>query len=236
MTRADKYEIDRLIEAGVAEFLDQNFYTKLNADFKRHSDLQHQFAGIDVTLNAKHIDEKVKVRQCLNQCYACPSFEVQIINKADQVQDGWFVQQLSTDIYALISVFAYTDNENDISASSQISACDILWVDKHDVVDFVQSVYVTRWVYQQDDMRLEQQQMTIGQLKADAQQLRDNAWMDMSDGKSRKRYKHNKYWLTYSNSLEEQPVNLVITRENLLKLPHTKHLIITREKVEVAHD
>lgn len=41
MTRADKYEIDRLIEAGVAEFLDQNFYTKLNADFKRHSDLQH---------------------------------------------------------------------------------------------------------------------------------------------------------------------------------------------------
>ena len=78
--------------------------------------------------------------------------------------------------------------------------------------------------------------MTIGQLKADAQQLRDNAWMAMSDGKSRKRYKHNKYWLTYSNSLEEQPVNLVTTRENLLKLPHTKHLIITREKVEVAHD
>lgn len=233
MTRAAKYEIDQLIEAGVAEFLDQNFYTKLHADFKRHSDTQHQFAGVDVTFNNKHIDEKVKVRDCLNQCQACPSFEVQILNKAQQLQDGWFTQQLSTDIYAFISVYAYTDNENDISASSQISACDVLLVHKQDVIDFVQSACDTRFIDTQDGMSLTKQNMTIDLLKADAELLRENAWTDLVNGKSRRHYKHNKYWLTYSNDLDEQPVNLVITRENLLKLPHTGHAIITRQKVEV---
>lgn len=91
-----------------------------------------------MTVKNTHFDEKVKVRGCLNQVYQCPSFEVSLVNRGGQVQDGWFVQSLSTDYYAIIGVYAYTDDENSISADSQISACDILWVKKQDAIDFVE--------------------------------------------------------------------------------------------------
>lgn len=37
--------------------------------------------------------------------------------------------------------------------------------------------------------------------------------------------------MTYSSWLAEKPVNLVVPRETLEKLPHSKHMIVTKEKV-----
>ena len=91
-----------------------------------------------MTINTTHFDEKVKVRGCLNSVYGCPSFEVSLLNKGHVVQDGWFMQPLSTDFYAYIGVYSYSDDENGISATSAISACDVLWVKKQDVVDMVE--------------------------------------------------------------------------------------------------
>lgn len=200
-----------MIEAGVAQFLDQFFYGKLDANVTRWNDKQHQFAGIDVTVNGVDFDEKVKVRGCLNSVYSYPSFEVSLLNKKNCIQDGWFTQNLSTDYYAYIGVYSYGNDENAISASNAISACDVLWVKKQDVVDMVE------------------QQMTMQQLKADAEELREDDFMPMQ--KRRKTYPHRIFWLTYSNNLQEKPVNLVVPRSTLEKLPHTKHLIVTKEKV-----
>ncbi len=200
-----------MIEAGVAQFLDQFFYGKLDANVTRWNDKQHQFAGIDVTVNGVDFDEKVKVRGCLNSVYSYPSFEVSLLNKKNCIQDGWFTQNLSTDYYAYIGVYSYGNDENAISASNAISACDVLWVKKQDVVDMVE------------------QQMTMQQLKADAEELREDDFMPAQ--KRRKTYPHRTFWLTYSHSLQEKPVNLVVPRSTLEKLPHTKHLIVTKEKV-----
>lgn len=118
-----------------------------------------------------------------------------LVNRGGDVQDGWFTQNLSTDYYAFIGVYAYTDDENAVSADSQISACDILWVKKQDVIDMVE------------------QQMDIEQLKSDAQELReDELGVGSFGGKSRKKYPHKKFWLTYSAWLAEKPVNLVVPR------------------------
>lgn len=65
-----------------------------------------------------NFDEKVKVRGCLNTILQYPSFEVSLVNRGGQVQDGWFVQPLSTDYYSFIGVYAYTDDENSISSDS----------------------------------------------------------------------------------------------------------------------
>ena len=138
MTRVDKYKTDMLIEAGVSQFLDDNFYGKLKADTHRWKDKEHQFAGIDTTINHTNFDEKIKIRGCLNSVYGCPSFEVSLLNKGNEVQDGWFCQQLSTDYYAFIGVYSYGNDENAISSTSAISACDVLWVKKSDVVAMVE--------------------------------------------------------------------------------------------------
>lgn len=211
MTRQEKYKADQLIEAGVAQFLDKHFYSKLNAKTTRWTDRQHQFAGIDVTINTTHFDEKVKVRGCLNSVYSCPSFEVSLLNRGYAVQDGWFMQPLSTDFYAYIGVYSYGDDENGISATSAISACDVLWVKKQDVVDMVE------------------EHMTLDQLKADAEELREDDFNVAY--KKRKTYSHRKFWLTYSAWLAEKPVNLVVPRQILEGLPHSKHMLVSKEKV-----
>lgn len=210
MTRKEIYEADRKIEAGVATFLDKNFYSKFNAPVIRWDDTEHQFNGVDLTINNTHFDEKVKIRGCLNSVYAYPSFEVQFKNKGNQFQDGWLMQQLSTDYYTFIGVYSFTNDECSISNDNNISACDVLWVKKSDVLEMIE------------------EQMTTEQLKADAQELRED--YDLTQER-RKRYSHRKFWLTYSPYFNEKPVNLVTTRQMLESLPHSKHFIVTREKV-----
>lgn len=214
MTRADKYKTDMLIEAGVSRFLDDNFYGKLKADTHRWKDKEHQFAGIDTTINHTNFDEKIKIRGCLNSVYGCPSFEVSLLNKGNEVQDGWFCQPLSTDYYAFIGVYSYGNDENAVSATTQISACDVLWVKKQDVVDMVE------------------EQMTIDEMKADAEELREDDFDTMQ--KKRKTYSHRKFWLTFSAWMHEKPVNLVVPRDTLEKLPHSRHFIITRTGVKIV--
>ena len=214
MTRSEKYKVDQLIEAGVSKFLDEHFYSKLKADVTRWHDKEHQFAGIDVTVKSVNFDEKLKIRGSLNSVLAYPSFEVSLINRGGHQQDGWFTQQLSTDYYAYIGVYSYGTDENAISCPNEISACDVLWVKKQDVVDMVE------------------EQMTIDELKEDADELRNDGY-DEND-KKRKTYPHRRFWLTYSAWMSEKPVNLVTTRATLEKLPHSKHLIVTRENVRRA--
>ena len=74
----------------------------------------------------------------MNSVYGCPSFEVSLLNRAEEVQDGWFIKPLSTDYYSFIGVYSYGNDENAVSCPNEISACDMLWVKKQDVVDMVE--------------------------------------------------------------------------------------------------
>lgn len=217
MTREQQYKADQKLEAMAAKFLDHNFYSVFGEKARRYSDLEHQYAGIDVTVCKTRFDEKLKVHGCLNQVLGCPSFEIQLVDRAGNIRDGWFANMdLSTDYYAYIGVSATTNVEAQLTSESQISAADVLWVKKQDVLDFVQ------------------EQSSIEELKADANSLRDSAQYSYGAPKLRKTYSHRKFWLTYSTYLKEQPVNLVTTRQNLEALPHTKHFIVYKGKVVKA--
>ena len=77
-------------------------------------------------------------------------------------------------------------------------------------------------------------------MKEDAETLRNDAdgieafGGSTYNGKHRHSYEHRKFWLTYSTHLRERPVNLVLTRDTLLSLPHTKHFIATKEGVKIV--
>ena len=65
-----------------------------------------------MSIGNANFDEKLKVHGCLNQVLGCPSFELQLIDKAGNIRDGWFASQdLSTDYYAYIGISATTDDE-----------------------------------------------------------------------------------------------------------------------------
>lgn len=218
MTRQEQYRLDQMVEKQVADFVDKNFYmqSKLSADVQRWTDTTHQYAGVDLTVKNINIDEKVKYKGCLNSVLQYPSFELKFTNKADKRQDGWFYSALSTDYYALMSVSADTDAENELSGEGHILAVDILLVKKSDVQEMVSS------------------NITEEQLKKDIEELEDENCLDALLGwdfsKARKKYEHGKFWLTYSKKLREKPVNLVTTREVLEQLPHTKHVYVTKGK------
>lgn len=69
----------------------------------------------------------------------------------------------------------------------------------------------------------------MDELKSDAAELREDDFMLQS--KKRKTYPHRKFWLTYSAWMHEKPVNLVVPRDTLENLPHSRHFVITKDKI-----
>ena len=220
MTREQKRTLDNRIEQNIANFLDENFWSKFPYGFIRQTEKKYQFQGIDVTLICKnnlsvHFDEKAKVHGVLNSVLQYPSFEISFVNRANQIQPGWFYQQLSTQYYSFIGVYTVNGNSEitSLSSATSISACDVLWVAKQDVVDYVQ------------------QSFDLSDLYNDAKELRQQSKLNGVQ-KNRKRYENANFWLTYSGQLFEKPVNLVTTRNTLENFKNSKHFYITKNEIK----
>ena len=219
MTREQKRKLDTLIEHNISNFLDENFYSKFPHGFIRQTQKKYQFAGIDVTLLTQtglsvHVDEKAKIYNCLNSVLQYPSFEISFVNRANQIQTGWFCQKnLSTDYYSFIGVNTLNQNNdiNCLSSSTAISACDMLCCKKQEVIDFVK------------------QTTNLSDLYNDANNLRAES-KSLGGSKHRKYYKN--FWITHSQKLFESPVNLVMPRNTLENFKNSKHFYITKSEIK----
>lgn len=147
-------------------------------------------------------------------------------NKVNDIQDGWLVADgMQTDYYELIGLSCTTNDHNKLSAFEQITGIDILWVEKNELLKYIE------------------QYTPIEQLKRDAKTLREcfdrGESYDIMDQfiydgrpKSRMFYKHRKFHLTYSPTLEEKPVNLVVYRDALEALKGTCHWQVAKNYVK----
>ena len=218
MTRDSKRKLDNLIEHNIANFLDENFWSKFPNGFIRQTEKKYQYQGIDVTLLTKNslsvnFDEKAKIYNCLNSVLQYPSFEIQFVNRAGVVQPGWFCQKLSTDYYSFIGVYTVNENNdiNCLSSANSISACDVLWCKKQEVIDFVQ------------------QTTSLNDLWNDAKELRNES-KSLGGSKNRKYYKN--FWLTHSTSLFEKPVNLVMPRNTLKNFKSSCNFVVRKNEIK----
>lgn len=219
MTRTQKRTLDNLIEKNISDFLDENFWSKFKYGFVRQTDKKLQFGGIDITLLGKNnlsinFDLKSKIYNCLNSVLQYPSFEISFLNRANQIQPGWFCQKnLSTDYYSFVGVYTVNENNdiNCLSSENNISACDVLWCKKQEVIDFVK------------------QTTNLNDLYNDANKLRAES-KSLGGSKHRKYYKN--FWLTHSNKLFEKPVNLVMQRNTLENFKNSKHFYITKSEIK----
>ena len=215
---------DKEIENIVSGFLDKYFYRKIadknGIEITRWTDREHQLSGIDVTVGNLNFDEKCKCYGCMNSILQYPSFEVSLDLRFGKRLDGWFVNQnMKTDYYSFLGLFASVDNPKDLVSESQLEKIDVLWVKKTDVVELIKNI----------------DSLTIDQIKSLASNLILEAKNDMDAGifqqKYRRKFPSGKFWLTYSPKLFEKPVNLVVPRETLENLPHSKHFEVSRNKV-----
>lgn len=228
--RQDQWNRDTAIEQIAAGFLDTNFYPSfsLKAKVSRHSDTWHQFGGVDVSINATNFDEKCKCYGCLNTVLQYVGIECSILNKAQNVTDGWFMNDsLSTDYYSFIGLSASVNDVNQLTSESQVSAADVLWVKKEDIKDYIEKYTALNSIkLDAENLRIESDNIENGD-ECYASLPTCLGYTKAKDGKYRQKYPHGKFWLTYSSHMHEKPVNLIMQREVLEQLPHSKHFIVT---------
>lgn len=236
---------DYFIEQIANEFEDKYFWSRqLGANIScmtRYEDIEHQFAGIDFSLASSkgtlNFDSKVKYYGCLNKVCANPGFEVAFRNGIGKIQNGWLVEDgKHTTYYELLSLSCTVDDDRLLSSSSQISAMDILWVKKDELIDFIKQHTSIQTI-----------KADVAELRADGDNYESREYMDWLNalgmpmlsskdpkGLYRKVYDHKRFHLTYSSRLKEQPVNLVISRTTLESLPSTRHFVVTKDFVKNA--
>lgn len=95
----------------IYSFLDNTFYKEKTTDFERVNDRERQLKGIDVIFkigDKKYkADEKAAVRWRNLKTY---SLEVSFINRRNEVQEGWFVNEdLENNSY----VFVWVDKDGE---------------------------------------------------------------------------------------------------------------------------
>lgn len=86
-TRQDDVKLERL----ASEWLDRYFWRRVfNNKFERCMDRERQLKGIDLVLNGRiKVDEKLKIKGCLNRVYRWPGFEMSLMLNGE-VREGWF--------------------------------------------------------------------------------------------------------------------------------------------------
>lgn len=204
---------DYIIERNVAKFMDEYFWKKIaqdkNVSFERVNDKSRQYRGQDVVIGDIIVDEKAKVKNCMNSILKYPSFELQHIGSTGTLVDGWFMKNTDTHIYAFIAVFSSAKSEYDISFDN-IEHLNVMLVNKSEV---------KKLVHKYD---------TEENIRSAVDYLRDDGY-DI-----RYKFSHKMYWLKKSTQYDEQPINLVLKRELLENIKTTKTFNIYKDRIQKA--
>ena len=203
---------DNIIERNVAKFMDEYFWKKIaqakHLSFERVTDKRRQWRGQDIVIGDIVIDEKAKVKSCINEILEHPSFELQNITSTGTLVDGWFMKNNDTHIYAFIAVFSSVKSPYDISFDN-IEHLNVMLVNKSEV---------KKLVHQYDS-----EENIINAIDY----LRD-------DYRNSYTFSHNMYHLTKSPQFAEQPINLVLKRELLENIKTTKIFNVYRDRIQKA--
>lgn len=191
-------------EQQLGKFLD-GVYQKLNLKFKRIEDLNQQHRGIDLIYpknKAVFIDEKAQL-DYLNKTLPTFTFELSYLKNNEQ-KLGWLLDdsKLTTHYFLITGIF--TQNKSDISKG--FKTCTITSVNRKKLLIFLDSKGLTkeRLLHYDTDLRDFKNTKTKTLIK----ELNPN-----TEG-----------LLYFSAQLAEQPINLQLRLQNLIKLKIAKQI------------
>lgn len=181
----------------VSEYLDTYFYPKYVTDFKRVNELESQYKGIDCsfTLNDKKYicDEKAAV-QYINKPLRTFALELSFIDKLNSVHNGWLIdgEKINNSflfIWIDMAKYDYLTDKDDILMM------EIALLDRLNIIDYLKS---NGW--------------TSDKLFLKMKRIRENINENLGN-----LYRNNLKF-TISKHLVEQPINVLISREQLIEL------------------
>ena len=206
-TRREK---DCHIEKICSDFVDKYYLDKCIAKYsslgyERVTDINSQFKGEDLLLKKDgnviaRVDEKAKIYKCIGEVINWPSFEITFLNRAGERSAGWFANpENTTTHYAIISIASSKDVEP--GREWELEEADISRM----VYAFVNAEKLKQWVHSETGRTIDAIVRDADKMVADYEECPCSELL-------RKYY--NKYiHLTYSPSMREKPVNLVIRRD-----------------------
>lgn len=197
----DKREVSKLRKSDeknskiITEWLEKNFYSKYTTDYSRKDDIVNQVKGIDCTFKINgdeyNCDEKAAVAY-INKPLNTFAFELSFINKGNNVQDGWLINnELSTDVYLL--VWVNKAKKDKLDSIDDIEDIELILVDKLSIINYLESL---GWNLKKLKMKDEQIRKSDGNVEM------GNVFK-------------NGCKFAYSKHLVEKPINILIPREKL---------------------
>jgi hypothetical protein len=192
------WEDDLNSEQEVAKFLDKYFYQKKMISFKRITDVDSQYEGIDIILSYNDlknilVDEKA---QCsyVNKNLPTFAFEVNFI-KNNKLCDGWlFSNNKKTEYYFLVWIKAKKEKH---FTFEDIIELNCILVERKEIIDYLSKYSIDK-----------------NKSYEIAEHLRETKTTKFSNTN------FEGFNFNFSNHLSEKPVNIVIQKEVLINLAH----------------
>jgi hypothetical protein len=196
---------DSEAESEVAKFLDKYFYPRHTKNLIRYTDIAHQMHGIDLQFDYNNVsnmlvDEKAAVHYA-NKNLPTFAFEVNFLLSSGQLADGWLHDKnKSTQYYLLAWLWA----KKDIGfKAEEITKADLILINRKCIVDMLSENGATH------EKAVEYSEEIRQKNEAGAH------------------YKNlNKpFYFFYSPQLAEKPVNIIISKNELIRLSIGRHII-----------
>ncbi len=201
---ASSFNSDLNKEQILGEYLD-NIYNELSFSFEREYELKEQLMGVDLTLTHKEktfiIDEKTQLHY-LNKDLPTFTFELSYL-KQDEFKTGWlFDHSKKTNYYFLITGIQVKSNE--LNSKNNIKSCKITSVNRSKLITYLATLNLTQERLQEYDFDLRNR--------------------DIFGKSTIKELTKKQGCLFFSNHLDEQPINLQLRLQHLIKIKVAKQI------------
>lgn len=207
-------KIDMSCEQEFSEFLNANLYDRVTTSYKRYTDLEHQYKGIDVIASFDFddghiiknaiIDEKTQTHY-INKNLQTNAFEISSIQKGTRLT-GWLLDnRLDTEYYLIVFPFSNKEwNKNNLRyfTKEDISQLDCILIKKDKIKDY-----------------LADNGYTHNQLIWDSKKIVNQN----KRGVTKTNCKHFRYY--YSPQLKEKPICLLIDKSILRELAEKRFFV-----------
>lgn len=192
-------------EGEVGKFLDNNFFPKISKNFKRRTSYEEQMQGIDVSFDLDGetnllVDEKAMV-QYVNKGLPTFAFEVSFKSSSGREVGGWLFDKLKLTQYYII-IWIWATQEKGFK-ESDITKIELILVKRNAIIHMLEKYNLNENKISEIVSKIRLEKITGACFKDSARPL----------------------YFFHSDKLIESPINIVIRKEELLKIASGHHII-----------
>ena len=245
-------DLDQAVEQETARFLDTYYYSWFKKDVKRIDNREEQLKGKDVILSSSKyglkeaiIDEKSASHYvAFGKQYGLPTFafELSFIRKSGDWTLGWLLdQEKTTECYLVTWPWAIKENciaydfgrkdkegNNDpyyYYTCEDITKLEFALISRQKLLNYLSEKGFSSERLLKDEQEIRRSKDKRGCIKNLKTSIEEELGFNFSDTKKPK----TGFYYTYTDSLKEKPVNLVIYKETLREIAEKMSVIIPKK-------